>query len=427
MSRFTQAVSAPFRFALRKRKTIGKALAIVAVLAVSWVPALFINDLCGYATGFFVTFGLLFSGVYLILLKHGLDYAQASRVQGCMRGEQTDFVLRLHNKTLLVFPRVEVVFYQSDLFGGEGRVSSTDVMLAPRATRDVMFGMRFDHIGSYEAGLRRIVVHDLIGLFSITLENEESLTIEVMPRIHEMASVAFSSEAPSQSTKALKTVLNEGLDYAYVREYRWGDAIKSIHWKISARFTDYMTRIYEINANPGLVTVIDLVAPAEEADVLMHLYDIVIESALSVSAFARRQGMETAIMFKDDLGEQRRYDERMEEEGRRRLMRLLREDSSCYAGDARSLINREVNSPYGQSNIALCTSNLDESLVEALLEVKLRHKNPILFYAIPRGLDRDEERERLAPLRRLDAANVDYLVVRDASELDAEGGGGVVG
>ena len=417
-----KALRRPFAFIARKRKTVLKIVAVAFAIALSWVPAVFINDLSGYATGLFVTLGVLLSGAYLLLLRRGLDYAQASRVQGCTRGQQTDFVLRLKNKTVFVYPRIEVVFYQSDLFGGEGRTTSAEVMLAPRATHDVMFSMKFDHIGTYEAGLKRIVLHDLIGLFSVTFDNEESIAIEVMPQTHPLASVSFSSEAPSQSTKATKTVLNEGLDYAYVREYRWGDAIKSIHWKISARFKDYMTRIYEINANPGLVTVVDLNTPDAEPEVIMGLYDTVVESALSVSAYARRQGMESALEFMDDIGEERRYDGRMEDEGKRRLMRLLREDTSSYVGNAQTLILREVNSPYGQSNIALCTSNLDQGLVEALLEVKLRHKNPILFLAIPRGLEREEERERLAPLRRLDAAQIECFVLRSADELDAKGG-----
>ena len=417
-----RALSRPFKSLARKRKTVGKALAILLSIALSWLPAPFLNSIIGYAPGLFVTFGILLSGVYLLFLRRGLDYAQASRVQGCTRGETTDFVLRLRNKTVLLYPRIEVVFFQGDLAGGEARTSTADVMLAPLATRDVMFSMRFDHIGLYDAGLKRIVVHDLIGLFSFTFENEDKVSIEVLPRMHDLASVSFSSEAPTESVKSMKTVLNEGLDYAYVREYRWGDAIKSIHWKISARFKDYMTRIYEINANPGLVTVIDFNGPDVDVEVLMGLYDTVVESALSVSAYARRQGLESSIAFMDELGEEQRFKGRMEDEGKRRLMGLLREDPSCYAGSARTIINREVHSPYGQSNIALCTACLDEDLVQALLEVKMRHKNPILFLAIPNGLERVEERELLAPLRRLDAAHVEYFVLRDAADLDVRGG-----
>ena len=414
-------VARPLNFLRRHARGIGKLLVILAVIAVSWVPAFVVNNVMGYAPGFFVTLGIAFSGLYLLALRRSFEYAEASRVNRCIRGENVDFVLRLHNKFVLLFPRVEVVFYQSDLFGGEDRVSSRDVILAPFATKDFTFQMRFDHLGVYSAGLRRVVLHDLLGLFSFTHENDNPQRIEVLPRGKQISNVTFSSESPTQSTSALKTVLDEGMDYSMVREYRWGDPIKSIHWKLSARLDYYVTRVYESNADPGLTTVVDLHAQNADPSVLMQLYDAVVESALSLNEFAVQQGLDSALVYMDDAGTRKRYEERLEEEGVRKLVGLLRADSSQFQGDACSLLREELNSPYSQSNIALCTSALDDALIEALLSIKMRHKNPILLLAIPEHLDKEERRELLAPLRRLDQAHVAYCAFTSVDDL-ATGG-----
>ena len=408
----------PFLFIKSHKKQAVKALLIALVLVACWLPAIVINNVMGYAPGIFATLGVAFSALYLRLLKKGLTWAEATRVSECIRGEEVDFVVRLVNKSILLYPRIEVVFHQSDLFDGEGRTSSSDIILTPRSKRDFTFQMRFDHIGTYEAGLKRVVVHDLLGLFSTTFENEHSQKIEVLPRLQQMGDVVFDSEAPTQSTKALRTVLNEGMDYAYVRDYVWGDPIKSIHWKLSARTMDnYLTRIYESNANPGLVTVVDLHAPAASADVLMQLYDGVVESALSLNEYARRKGLESSLVYMDDCGDAQRFEGRVEHDGMRKLMRLLKKDSSCYVGNANSLLMDELNSPYAQSNIALCTCALDEALIEAMLAIKARRKNPILFYVIPQHMEKDQRRDYIAPLRRLDEAGISYCAFSMMEEL----------
>lgn len=411
---------APLRFLARHRRSVGKGVLIVLFLAVCWLPAIVINNVMGYAPGIFATLAIVFSGLYLLLLRRGLEWAEATRVSECIRGEQVDFVVRLQNKSILLYPRVQVVFYQSDLFNDVGRTSSSDIILTPRAQRDFTFQMSFEHIGTYQAGLKRVVVHDLLGLFHVTFENPTAQNVEVLPRMHELTDVVFDSEAPTQSTKAIRTVLNEGMDYAFVRDYVWGDPIKSIHWKLSARSENYLTRIYESNANPGLTTVIDINAPKAQANVLMQLYDAVVESALSLNEYARRSGLESSLTYMDDCGDERRFEGRVEHDGLRQLMGLLKEDASCYAGNANTLLQDELNSPYAQSNIALCTCSLDQSLIETLLAIKSRRKNPLLFYAIPKDLDPDERRELLAPLRRLDEASISFCVFSSVEELAGE-------
>lgn len=414
----------PFRFIVRHRGAFGKGVAIVLIVAVSWLPALVINNVMGYAPGIFVTLGILLSGLYLLALRKGLDCQEATRVNECIRGEDVDFVVRLANKTPLLYPRIEVVFFRSDLFGADANTNTSEIILAPRAKRDFVFSMRFDHLGRYKAGLKRVVLHDLLGLFKFTFEYEDPQTISVMPRLYEMDKVEFSSEAPTQSTKSVKSVLNEGMDYAMVREYHWGDPIKSIHWKISARTDVYMVRIYETNTNPGLTTVVDLHAPATNAETLMQLYDAVLESALSLDEFARAAGLECTLEFKDDTGATCRNSGRMLAQGLNKLTGLLCEDSSCYEGDALEILRNELNSQYAQNNIALCTSALDEALVEVLLQTKARRRNPMVFFAVPQGLDGRQRRDYLEPLRRLDEASIPYVAFSAAAELSPAKEGG---
>lgn len=407
----------------RSVKLLLKALALLLVVAVCFVPAVFINNPMGYIPGFVVAFGILFSGLYLLLLRRGLEFAEATRVNECVRGEAVDFVLRLRNTTPLLYPRVEVVFHQTDLFGGEDKVSSADIILLPKASRDFTFSMSFEHIGRYQAGLQKVVIHDLLGLFKITFPNTARQQVDVLPRVVDLHDMSFSSEVPTSSTAALKTVLNEGMDYCTVRDYVWGDPIKAIHWKISSRFEDnYVTRIYETCANPSLTTVIDLHAPTCEPTVLMQLYDAVLESALSVDSFARRQGLDSTMAYADETGRVKRFNARLGDASLVKIAGMLKLDSSVYAGGAYDVLREELNAPAAASNVALCTSALDEQLIKLLQTMKNRRRNPIVFYAIPSGLADAERTELLAPLRQLDVAAIPYVAFSNVEELLGKGG-----
>ncbi|MCD8207002.1 MAG: DUF58 domain-containing protein [Bacteroidales bacterium] len=404
------------------RRRVFKIVLIILAVAACCIPPIYVNNAIGYIPLIVLVLAIILSYLYLLFLQIGLEFEEASRTPECTRGASMDFVLRLRNKSFLVYPRIEVVFHQSDLFGEDMRSESTDITLSPFAKRDFTFSMYFEHVGRYQAGLKKVVLHDIIGLFSKVYENEDLQTIEVLPRLHELTDITFDSEAPTASTAALKTILNEGVDYSQVREYMWGDPIKAIHWKVSARFTTYMTRIYETNTNPGLTTVIDLHAPEDaKGEQLMSLFDGVIESALSVDAFGRAQGLDCELMYANEYGEQKRYAARLQAEALHELTGLLRKDTSCFAGEANEIIEKELNSPYAQSNIAVCTSDLGSGILDLLLATKQRRRNPILFFVIPPGLSPLQRRDALEPLRRLDGSGIIYFAFSGVDEL-TEGG-----
>ncbi len=79
--------------------------------------------------------------------------------------------------------------------------------------------------------------------------------------------------------------------------------------------------------------------------------------------------------------------------------------------EALELLRRETNLIHGQDNVAYCTAQINEQVVNALCELKLRKRNPLLLAVIPPALDSEETKELLKPLKRLDMAQVSYYVL----------------
>ncbi len=419
---FASSARAAVRTASQKTRFIaGRVILVVLAVAVCLLPALFVNDVIGYLPLIALVLILVISLVYLLILRAVFSFDESSLAASCERGSEIDFVLNFKNSSFLVFCRFEVYIYVSDLFGDVDSVTKVPLTLLPFENKEFHFQAVFDHIGTYSAGVQKIVIYDLLGLFTHTITNKERHCIEVMPRLFEADEVPLSSEASSDSAKPHQTLSIDEMDYAGVRDYEWGDAVKTIHWKLSAREPDgeYLTRMFETYNNPGVAIILDTSAPRYDSESLMFVYDSIVESALSVNEFAKTQGIESYLAFNDKYGES----EQMRISGLNDFPELTSVLPRIEPGDglaARELLRREINTLHGQDNVAFCTAHVNEEVLTLLSSLKVHKRNPLLFLIVPPIMSTEDVDEYMRPLRTLDDAGVPYFVVSAASGLGAE-------
>jgi len=365
-----------------------------------------------------VVFALVGAWVYLQILKRGLRFMELAVASDCMRGEDVKFTVRFKNITPLFFFRIEVYFYMSDMFGNVANETMTTLALAPFEQYDMDFTVRFEHIGTYSAGLRQVALTDYLRLFTSTMKNPRKRTVQVTPKLQPVSHIEFSNEAVLEALNAKKSALADSLDYAYVRNYVPGDPLKTIHWKLSARTEGYMTRMFEVYTNPGVSIIMDFYGPSSRAKTLMGMFDAVVETAFSIGNYARVQGMETEIHFCN------KYGERVREVSWRRddMARIVEEMPHISNRDDRqleafSLLDEQMRSQYGQNNLVVCTANLSARMVSTIIEAKARRREPLLFAIVPGELVGRERDDYCASLGRLDAASIGYMILSKSDEL----------
>lgn len=404
----------------------GRVLRIIvcALMGLALVlPALFVNKIMGYLPVFAYLFAILFSFLYLRLLSRGLGFEQVGVGRSCMRGEMVKFELVVRNDSVMPAVRVDTLFYISDAVGGPGQTMTRSITIPPRSTKRFEFAVRFDHIGGYEVGIREADVCDLLSLSRKTVMNGRLQKVSVAPRIYDPATLEVSDDAAVEAKTTVRSVINEGMDYAGVREYRWGDPIKTIHWKLSAGtpLGDYYTRLYETATNPGVAVIADLQAPSYGTEELMDVYDAVVESAFSIERYAAEVGMESELLFVDALGAHRRFAGPLQG----RYGEIIERMPGISVGDgsaALDMLSEEAASIYGQSNLVICTASVTDELVASMLAIRAGHRSPLLFAIVPPGLDEEERGRLLAPLRRLRGTGIYFAVLERAEELEKDGG-----
>lgn len=424
-SRTRKAISAAERKASRRSKVL-KTIGCVAVLAACLALALVVGDadyqatVVGWVPFIACATAVVIAFVYVQVLKRSLVLLEKSNVTDVRRNERVLFKVRFSNRCPLFFFRCEAHFFTADIYGSPVSHAVTTLTLSPFEKYDLPFAATFDHIGIYHAGLDRVVIYDFLRLFSTTLDGPKAIKVQVIPKLVDIARLEFSKDAVVETTKAARSAISDSMDYAMVREYVWGDPIKNIHWKLSARTPNYMTKLFETYNNPGVAVIMDFYGPGQNALDLMRMFDCVVETGFSVARYAQIHGMDTEILYCDRLGAQV-----CRTTWRQSDLPQIVSDMPAFssepkrAADALRILEDQIRSIHGQSNIVVCTANLSARMMDTIVAAKVHRREPMLFAVVPKELEGRKRDQYLAPLARLGAAGIGYVVLSSSSDLKA--------
>ena len=92
-------------------------------------------------------------------------------------------------------------------------------------------------------------------------------------------------------------------EYSGVREYRFGDNLKHIHWGASARTQTLIVREYESHDRPHFLVVLDARQEADIGDAPLSSFEVAVTIAASMIeyAIARQQGLHLMVFGREPL------------------------------------------------------------------------------------------------------------------------------
>ena len=226
--------------------------------------------------------GLLTALLTLLLLKVEVSN-NAGRVS---RGTMAQLVIRVRSRFLLPTGAIRFVFAPK-------KIQPAAMTLAPFKTKELRVRVPCPHRGVDQVGVESVSVSDVFGLFCLRRKIRGVAIVEVLPNPLEIAPLAIPPGEIGPEFKSRAT--DDPASPSGVREWRDGDALKNVHWKLTMRRMELTVRTYEESARPDTLILPDLTPIQMEDEARLCLEDRICETALGAAKAQLQSGLPVAM------------------------------------------------------------------------------------------------------------------------------------
>ncbi len=354
----------------------------------------------------------------VLIQRFLLDAAVRRSSAEVRKGDTFQWILQLRNRSLIPVSNAEVQLeYGSNLEGAAHRMK-LGVSLLSLNTQKVKLTFHAGTCGMMEMRLCSVKIYDPLRLFSQTIRFRASDTFLVMPECMELELTEhqFSEAAEEDNPEYSKNKSGDDPSEVFeIHEYRSGDAVSRIHWKLSSKLDELMVKAYSLPIPSNTLLMPDYRMVGNGADGCARL-DTMLSAVYAVSNEFRSQSLSHSALWYRNAQNAFAVCQLTEPEDTEEMLRqILQNTPSDYDPEAMlDVIEQEVRA----ARIILFTPKLDDRLI-ALLPQLSNHRALTIFYVISGG----ESEELPAGAEGYDCVPVRILseALEDDSHPDREG------
>ena len=177
-----------------------------------------------------------------------------------------EYEIRVVNNAPIPYPFVEAIITRPREDGVRCLRQRMFLSLAPFGGYIINNKVSFRYRGLYEIGVSDLYISDMLRLVRFRVYIDNYSNVVVYPRMLDVSADDYHAYTEMPSVHApLATV--EMAEAANIREYRTGDALKTIHWKLSSKTEEMQVKDFSINRDRNVYIFADLAAhtPCPEA------------------------------------------------------------------------------------------------------------------------------------------------------------------
>ena len=381
-------------------------LVYIILLGCSGAAAYYFNDRLGYTPLLFLVFLAVLDLICAFIARLSLKIEPQPKVREFTRGDKAKITFTFANRGPLIISHAKAWMW----FCGENLerpyAAACTFTLLPRSSDkndNVDFYVTLSHVGVFKSEIKRIRVYGLLGLFGFSYRQGQVQSIWVLPKISGKTGggvVDTVISAEGKSSSQTEAIAQNPDCYSGVREYEPGDPMHSIHWKLTAHRSKYMTRLYESDDSGSLTIVVDLTPAPCERQQRLCVNDKLVETALSAVSECVKCGARVKLIFSDGG-----------------VFHILHVESPADIPEIAARLvtaNATLSTIFdfddvsGGGSAVYITANTDMTIAILLAELKSAGENISLVYTKAPEFDTEESRRFFEFLDRHD---VDFRVI----------------
>ncbi len=254
---------------------------LIILLAIIAFFVLFVGGIIPY----FIFYVVLLAS--LIPLIHNLIILK--KIKGTIKiptgtlysGDKIDIYYEINNNSNFYIPHMEIKSHiVKQLTGKDSPKIITS--LNPKKSFTFKETVILKKRGYYELGEIQITIKDIFGLYSLNKNFSTKASLLVYPETIELSTFKIIAVEQSGELMVKDPTFQDKSRIASIRDYREGDSIKSIHWKLTAKLDQPIIKEYENRGDTRVSMFIDNYQKHFLKDVDRRLEDKIAEVALSI-------------------------------------------------------------------------------------------------------------------------------------------------
>jgi len=269
---------------------------LIVLLIVSLIGISFYGGPVTY--GFFGIVVMIIPVLYLYILCVivSLKIYQKPDGRSMVCGNPTDFYITLQNEGWFSFSSLRIIFYSSfsTIMGLEDNVIYE---LPPHSSVQRKTQLLCRYRGEYKVGIKKIVVQDFLGVFSVTYEVKEPLTVIVAPAIRQLEELHTLETDPDADRDRPE---NRNRPDLPVREYIAGDEIRMLNWKATAVMQKLMVREKTGEEKNKIAILMEAKRYGKETEEYLPPENKVIECVLALALYYMGRGIPVDVICHTD-------------------------------------------------------------------------------------------------------------------------------
>lgn len=343
--------------------------------------------------------------LYTFYIYQKFTYLQGVDKKFVTKGETVYFNIDIVNETKFLYPYVEIIFYGVDTIFTK-HFKAKRIAVLPDATGRYSFELECQYRGYYEVGLKEIKIKDFLGIFSFKYQVLQPRYITVYPRIVVLDTFPIRTNKLSYVEGELNAKEEDQMTLSNIRQYVYGDSIKKIHWKLSAKKDEIMVKNFDSTVNKGITILLDLTKNPYTVVQNTILEDKVVEVTVAIVHYALTHDIEVEFIYHDDsMKKEKAEDYSYFESIYKTLFKIKFESEATFVDTVKLALLGDVS----RNTLILITSNLDDKVYSQIsMQYHLGYE-VILIYISPETLvpaKEAQKAEQKAVLSALKEMNV---------------------
>lgn len=325
---------------------------------------------------FYSLFLVLFLGVlYVYFTSKHINSEIKCKGHEFSVGDTQDISLKISNDSIIPVAYIEVVndTFEDLLRKYHGDAFFLNLNSSKFLKKDVVFRKR----GIYDFGITTIKTSDIFGVFNHTKKYKNNAGIKVYPRIYQLKSLFLGGSEKLENRLSNESKVEDLTLIKDIREYRIGDSLKRVHWKLSAKHGDLYVKNYDYVSGIQCNLFLDMRRDSFYFDKDGTKEELLVDFSVSLLNKMISEGVRSKVFICGSDYKKFDIDTKEQFSG---LMEFLLTHKSEGQGSFIDFIHGNLNNVNRRSYIAIVTPDITDENKNEFIDLKSKGYDINLFY-----------------------------------------------